>query len=131
MLNNDVFDFSFVKASEIFQATAAILAGILGSVAIMILGGVKLTDTRFFKRVALQTVQDSAEGYTAGFKEESMIGKTGIAYTVLRPSGKVLIDDVLHDAYTRGEYIERGDRILVISEEGTSLKVRKGEGDGK
>lgn len=131
MLNNDLFDFSFVKASEIFQATASILAGILGSVVIMILGGVKFTDTRFFKRVALQTVQDRAEGYTSRFKEEGMVGKTGIAYTVLRPSGKVLIEDVLYDAYTRGDYIEKGDRILVISEEGTSLKVRKAEGDGQ
>jgi membrane-bound serine protease (ClpP class) len=54
-----------------------------------------------------------------------MIGKTGIAYTVLRPSGKVLIDGVLYDAYTRGDYIEKNDKIKVISEEGTSLKVRK------
>jgi membrane-bound serine protease (ClpP class) len=131
MLNNDILDFSFVKSSEIFRATATILAGMFGSILIMFFGGVRLTNTRFFKRIALQAVQDRAEGYTASFKEESVIGKTGIAYTVLRPSGKVLIDDVLYDAYTRGDYIEKNDRIRVINEEGTSLKVRKIDEDTK
>ena len=54
-----------------------------------------------------------------------MIGKTGSAYTVLRPSGKVLIEGSLFDAYTRGDYIEKNDKIKVINDEGTSLKVKK------
>jgi membrane-bound serine protease (ClpP class) len=125
MLNNDVFDFSFVKGSEIFQAIVVILAGVFGSILFMFFGSVRLTNTRLFKRISLQAVQNRSEGYTSSFKEESMIGKTGIAYTVLRPSGKVLIDDVLYDAYTRGDYIDKNDKIRVINEEGTSLKVRK------
>jgi len=125
MLNNDIFDFSFVKGSEIFQATATILAGVFGSIIIMFFGGVRFTGTRLFKKIALQAVQKRSEGYTSSFKEESMIGKTGTAYTVLRPSGKVLIDGVLYDAYTRGDYVEKNDKIKVINEEGTSLKVRK------
>jgi membrane-bound serine protease (ClpP class) len=130
MLNNDVLDFSFVDSAEIFQAVAAILAGLLGSVILMFFGGVRLTNTKFFKNIALQSVQDKLEGYTSNFKELSLLGKTGKAYTVLRPSGKVIIDNILYDAYTRGDYIQRGEEILVVSEEGTSLKVRrKTEGD--
>ncbi len=125
MLNNDMLDFSFVKSSEIFQAVATILAGLFGSIIIMFFGGVRLTNTRFFKRIALETVQKRMEGYTSNFKTESLLGKTGKAYTVLRPSGKVLIDDVLYDAYTRGDYIQRDEEVIVIGEEGTSLKVRK------
>jgi len=125
MLNNDYFDFSFVKASEIFQATAAILAGLFGSLILIFFGGVRLTNTRIFKRIALQTVQDRSEGYTSNFKQEPMTGKTGTAYTVLRPSGKVMIEGVLYDAYTRGDYIDKNDRIKVLSDEGTSLKVKK------
>jgi membrane-bound serine protease (ClpP class) len=125
MLNNDFFDFSFVKASEIFQATATIIAGMFGSIIIMFFGGVRLTNTKFFNRIALQAVQNRSEGYTSSFKEESMIGKTGTAYTVLRPSGKVLIEGALYDAYTRGDYIDKNDKIKVINEEGTSLKVKK------
>jgi membrane-bound serine protease (ClpP class) len=125
MLNNDFFDFSFVKASEIFQATATILAGLFGSIIIMFFGGIRLTNSRLFKRIALQTVQNRSEGYTSSFKQEPMIGKTGTAYTVLRPSGKVMIEGSLFDAYTRGDYIEKNDKIKVINDEGTSLKVKK------
>ncbi len=125
MLNNDFFDFSFVKASEIFQATATILAGLFGSLIIMFFGGVRLTNSRLFKRIALQMVQNRSDGYTSNFKQESMAGKTGTAYTVLRPSGKVIIEGALYDASTRGDYIEKNDKIKVINDEGTSLKVKK------
>jgi membrane-bound serine protease (ClpP class) len=125
MLNNDLLDFSFVKTSEIFQAVAAILTGLFLSIILMFFGGVRLTNTRFFRRIALQTVQDRMEGYTSNFKEKSLLGKSGKAYTVLRPSGKVIIEDVLYDAYTRGDYIQKDEEIVVVSEEGTSLKVKK------
>ena len=47
-----------------------------------------------------------------------------MAYTVLRPSGKVMIDEKIYDAFTRGDYIEKGTAIEVLSSEGTTLKVR-------
>jgi len=125
MINNDLLDFSFVPNNELFQAIATILAGLFGGVIIMFFGGIRLTNTKFFKRIALVSVQDRKEGYTSNFKNQSLLGKSGKAYTVLRPSGKVMIDDVLYDAYTRGDYIQKNDEIIVISEEGTSLKVRK------
>jgi len=125
MLNNDLFDFSFVKASEIFRATITILAGLFGSIIIMFFGGIRLTNSKIFRRIALLAVQKRSEGYTSSFKQVPMIGKTGTAYTVLRPSGKVIIEGSLFDAYTRGDYIEKNDKIKVINDEGTSLKVKK------
>jgi membrane-bound serine protease (ClpP class) len=125
MLNNDVLDFSFVKAGEIFAAAITILAGLVGSLILIFFGGVRLTNTNLFKRIALQSVQQRSEGYTSNFKTESYIGKIGVAYTVLRPSGKILIDDNLYDAYTRGDYIQKDEKVIVIGEEGTSLKVKK------
>ncbi len=125
MLNNDFLDFSFVKASEIFQATATILAGLFGSIIIMFFGGIRFANSKIFSRIALLAVQKRSEGYTSSFKQEPMIGKTGTAYTVLRPSGKVMIEGSLFDASTRGDYINKNDKIKVISDEGTSLKVKK------
>ena len=49
----------------------------------------------------------------------------GVAYTNLRPSGKIMIDDGIYDAFTRGNYIPKDAVIEVISEEGTSLKVKE------
>lgn len=123
MLNNDLFDFSFVGFGAIVKAVLAVLLGILGGVVALFVGGVRLTESKAFSRVALMDTMQRDEGYTSSFYK-SMIGQRGIAQTILRPSGKIIIGDEIYDAYTRGEYIEAGTEIEVISEEGTSLKVR-------
>jgi len=127
MLNNDLFDFSFVPFSDIFKATTTTMLGLLGSIIIMIIGGVRLTNSAFFKRIALQATQSKSEGYTSNFKVESFVGKKGKTYTVLRPSGKILIDGELYDAFARNGYIEQDKEVIVLSDEGTSLKVREAE----
>jgi membrane-bound serine protease (ClpP class) len=124
MINNDAFDFEFVRMNDILYALAAAIGGLLGGTVLLFAGGARLADTRFYKRVALVDTQDRAQGYTSSFKE-NMKGQRGVAHTVLRPSGKVMINDKLHDAFTRGEYIERGEEIEVIDDETTSLKVKK------
>ena len=90
----------------------------------MFIGGVRFTHSKIFSRVALMDTQDRKEGFTSSFHQQPMVGKHGVAYTVLRPSGKVMIDGELYDAYTRGSYIAKDQNIEVISDEGTSLKVK-------
>ncbi len=125
MLDNDFFDFSFVDAEKIFIAVSTTLAGLLGAVIVMFFGGVRMTQTSFFKRIALEEVQDRNEGFTSNFKTESFLGRKGMAFTVLRPSGKIKIDDNVYDAFTRGDFIEKGKEIEVVNEEGTSLQVKE------
>lgn len=125
MLNNDNLDFSFVELGDIFMAVSAALLGLLGGFMVMFAGGVKLTKSRFFKRIALEDRQESSQGYTANTMVMSMLGKKGTAFTVLRPSGKIMIENELYDAYTRGSYINQNEEVVVIGEEGTSLKVKK------
>ena len=130
MINNDAFDFSFVPAGEIMTAVLTTLMGLLGAVILMFFGGVGFTESKLFRRVALVDVQDSKEGYTSDFKARSYLGESGTAFTVLRPSGKVQIGDEVLDAYTRGEFIAEGEKVKVIDEEGTSLKVKKSIDEG-
>ena len=125
MLNNNFFDFEFVPKENIMQALITTLLGLFGSLVLMFIGGVRLTQTKYFKRIALQDTQNSAEGYSSRFIEKGFIGKIGTVYSVLRPSGKVEIEGDLYDAYTRGEYLEQGEQIEVIEESGTSLRVKK------
>ena len=99
----------------------------MGSIIVMFLGGVRLANSRVFARVALQETQDKSQGFTSRFIEKSMAGKEGEAYTILRPSGKVMIDENIYDAYTRGEYIAQGTKVEVLSDEGTSLRVKAKE----
>lgn len=124
MLNNESFDFFFVDPTDIVQAATTTLAGMLGAMLLLFFGGARLTSMAAFQRVALQQTQSRSEGYTAKASVALMVGREGEAFTVLRPSGKVMIDDELHDAYTRGDYIERGSRVVVVSDEGSSLRVK-------
>jgi membrane-bound serine protease (ClpP class) len=124
MLNNDLFDFSFVDNKDIFLAIGTTITSMLAAIIVMFFGGVRLTNTRVFQRIALQATQDRSAGYTSNFKQESYLGKTGKTYTVLRPSGKIVINGEIFDAYSRGEFIDKNTDVIVIEESGTSLKVK-------
>ena len=124
MLNNDNFNFDFVPSGDIMIASSVVLAGMVGSVLALFFFGYKFTQSKMFRRVSLQDTQDSSKGYSSNFRAESMIGAEGIAYTILRPSGRIEIADELYDAYTRGDFIEKGQKVRVISQEGSSLKVK-------
>jgi membrane-bound serine protease (ClpP class) len=125
MLDNDFFNFDYVPGNRIVAAALAALGGLLGGVILLFVGGSRFMDSRAFRKIALVDTQSRSEGYVATFITESMKGKKGLAQTVLRPSGKVLINDKIYDAYTQGEYIDRGESIEVIGDETTSLRVRK------
>lgn len=124
MLNNDAFDFEFVPMDDMLYALAAALGGTLGGLVLLLFGGSKLPETRFFSRIALTDTQNRSDGYVSFRFAETLVGKTGTAETVLRPSGKVMIDGKLYDASTRGDYIQKGQSVEVVSEDGPSLKVK-------
>jgi membrane-bound serine protease (ClpP class) len=125
MINNNNFDFEFVRMNDILIALSAAMGGLLGAMVLMFTLGARLADTKFFNRIALADTQDSTKGFTSTFVKEEMKGKKGIAHTILRPSGKVLIEGIFYDAYSTGEYIDKGEAIEVVSNETTSLKVKK------
>ncbi len=124
MLNNDFFNFEFVPLGDIVVATFTAMGGLTGGVLLLFFGGAKLTQTKAFKRLALTDTQESAQGYSVNISSKELIGKKGIAHTVLRPSGKVMIDDQVYDAFTRGDYVQKGEPIEVIGTEGITLKVK-------
>lgn len=127
MLNNDFFNFEFVPLGDIIVATFATVGGLTGGVLLLFFGGARLTKTKAFQRIALNDTQEKSQGYTVNTLSDTLVGKKGTAYTVLRPGGKVIIDEQIYDAFTRGDYVERGEPIEVIGNEGITLKVKKAE----
>ena len=125
MINNDSFDFEFVRMNDILIAMAAAVGGLLGGVVVFFVGGAQLVNTRFFQRVALTDTQQSSAGYTSSVLPEALTGEQGVAFTVLRPSGKVQIGQQVYDASTRGEYIDAGQPIEVVAKSGSSLLVKR------
>jgi membrane-bound serine protease (ClpP class) len=125
MLNNDFFNFEFVPLGDIIIASFATIGGITGGVLLLFFGGARLTNTKAFQRITLTDTQDKSLGYTVNTLSDALMGQKGIAYTVLRPGGKVIIDDQIYDAFTRGDYVEKGEAIEVIGNEGITLKVKR------
>lgn len=124
MLANDNFNFDYVPSAEITQAALVVVMAMFSSIVLLFVLGYRITESKMFERVALVTEQKKSDGYIATFYKEDLVGKDGIAVTILRPSGRIEIEDEIYDAYTRGEYIEKGTKVKVVSQEGTSLKVR-------
>ena len=125
MLNNDLFDFTFVVSSDVVSASLSVLISIFLLGIIILFGGIKLTDTDAFKKIALEETQDSKKGYISNNYPKEIVGKIGKSYTILRPSGKVIIDDSIYDATSSDGFVEKNSKIKVIGNEGSALKVRK------
>ena len=66
-------------------------------------------------------------GYIAGDSASQLPSKgvKGIAGTTLRPAGKVIIDDVWYDAISTGNFIEKGESIIVADLDGSNVMVEK------
>ena len=128
MIPNQNFDFEFVPAADLFAALLTVILSALGSVVLIFWLTPKINKWGAFRSVALADTQQRSEGYTSSFYSNSLLGKTGVVHSRLRPSGKVELDGEIYDAYSRGEFVDQGEKIIVISTEGTSLKVKQWEG---
>lgn len=125
MLNNDFFNFEFVPLGDIVKASVAAVGGVTGGMLLLIFGGAKIVETKAFKKISLNESQKSADGFTVNSNAQLLLNKKGVAHTVLRPSGKILIDGEVYDAFTRGEYIEKGEQVEIIGTEGVTLRVKR------
>ncbi|TAE74928.1 MAG: hypothetical protein EAZ85_03560 [Bacteroidetes bacterium] len=119
---NQGFDFSLVSP-EVWAS--ALIASILGWLSTT--GGILYLVPKFLlnSRFSAKGTLSKEQGYLANPIQEDLTGKLGIAFTVLRPSGKIQIDQKVYDASTMGEFIEPQTSIIVLGKEGSTWKVRK------
>lgn len=86
----------------------------------------RIFSTNRFGHLALDTVQNKSEGFTTANQEyTSMIGKNGRTFSILRPSGKVIIDNQMYDATAVSGYINADTEVIVLSYQTGQLIVRK------
>jgi membrane-bound serine protease (ClpP class) len=125
MLPNEAFNFDFVPATQLFSALLTVILAALASVGLVFWLTPKVNQWRAFRQITLATTLERSEGYTSSFYSNDLEGKTGTVHSRLRPSGKVEIGGEIYDACSRGEFLDQGEKIVVISTEGTSLRVKK------
>lgn len=123
MVGNVRFNFEGVPLREVFQATMTVMGGMgMGLVLIIYLSS-RIGKRGLLRNVALNTDQ---EGFiSVSMEPVSLIGKTGVAATDLRPSGRVFMEGEYYDANSLKGFIEKGDEVVVIRYEGFQLHVRK------
>lgn len=59
-----------------------------------------------------------------GAEQLNLLNETGVAFTVLRPSGTAVIDGRRVDVVTEGVFVEKGTSLKVIAIEGMRVVVR-------
>jgi membrane-bound serine protease (ClpP class) len=124
-LNNSSFDFTFVQDGDIYITSGTVLFSFTAGIVLAFVAGNQFMKSALFNKISVQETFAASEGYTSNFNTGSLIGKQGTSYSVLRPSGKVMIDGIVYDAYSRGEFIEEKKNIEVIEQVGSSLKVKE------
>ncbi len=128
LIGNVNFDFEGVDPSNITTALFTVIIALFGGFLISLYLSNRLFSAQsgVFKNLSLKAVQNTDEGFVS--IETSLLeleGKKGVAKTVLRPSGKVMIKGEMYDAVAETGYIEAGDPIEVTKVEATQLYVEK------
>lgn len=81
---------------------------------------------RAFAGLALGANQDLDKGYVGvDSAQKTLIGKTGTAQTVLRPSGKVMVEGKIYDAKSEYGLIEKGSEVKVLRYETGQVYVTR------
>lgn len=121
LLNNTNFDFENVSGAEAGRASLTVLVGLgLGFVLMLWLSS-RIGNKGLFRKVAL--VADLEETVSVPVLT-SLVGKEGTAATVLRPSGKVLIDGEIYDGVSMQDFIEKGTPVKVVRSENAQVYVQ-------
>ncbi len=80
--------------------------------------------SRLGRGFVLQQRSDSSKGYvSADLEKKSLVGKRGITLCMLRPAGKVKIEDARIDAVSDGEFIPKDSEVEVVKVEGNRVIV--------
>ena len=121
LLNNTNFNFENVSSIEAGKASLTVLMGLGAGFALMIWLSNRIGNKGLFRKVAL--VADLEEAVSSPVLT-SLIGKEGTAATVLRPSGKVLIDGEIYDGVSMQDFIEKGTPVKVVRFENAQVYVQ-------
>ena len=121
LINNVNFNFESVGSFEIGRALVVVLVALTVGFGIMLWLSHRIgSSNSMLRRVALEADLETA---TSSPVLSDLVGKEGIAATVLRPSGKVIIDGVYYDGVSESGFIEKGVKVTVVRFENAQVYV--------
>lgn len=126
LIDNIIFEYEGLGAwDKVLKAFFLVIFSLFVSFIMSIILSKRLFTSKSLK-LALNTVQNKDEGYIGiDSHQKEMIGKEGLAFTILRPSGRVEIEGEIYDAKAEIGYINKGEKVKVIRDEAGQLYVMK------
>lgn len=123
LVGNIRFSLEGVDAAGLFRAVMIVLGGMgMGMVLIIYLTG-RIGKPGILRNAALNADE---EGFVSVPMEPRLLtGKSGVAATVLRPSGKIFLEGTYYDAVSLKGFIEKGEEVVVKRYENFQLYVMR------
>ena len=126
MLDNVRFNFDSVSGTDAQRAILTVSVGIIVGLSAIIYLLHRIGSKGFMQKLALNKEEKVSEGYVGVDADmHTFVGCKGHAATILRPSGKVLIEGHYYDAVAMYGCIERNAPIEVVRFENAQLYVKE------
>lgn len=117
----------FIIAPNIYFAIGIISLSILLFAFILFVLTKTIPKNSLYKTLLLKTKLDSEGGFLSSKENTTHIGEIMEVDTFLRPSGRVKKDDIIYDAMSESEFIEKGQKVKVVGNKGYILIVKRFE----
>lgn len=115
LIANDGFDFTIQNTSQIRIAFQIITFSVLAFLTLLVLASQGFHKLTFIKKASLETtLERNSQKNTPVNKIENTIA---ICFTDLKPYGKIIIDNNIHNAMSINGYASKGDKVLLLHKE--------------
>jgi membrane-bound ClpP family serine protease len=116
----------FLAGENGIQMGVSILIAIFCSVLVFFIM-IKIFNKKLvlFNKMVLSESAKKEDGYVSNVNRTDLLGKEGIALTILRPAGTVIINNERVDVVSEGGFIDQNAVVKVIKVEGARIVVRE------
>lgn len=114
----------FLTAKPLVATLVTIVLGLILVVMVIIFMRSMKNGMLFRSPIVLKEKIESEAVSLSDAKPETLIGKTGVAVTPLRPSGIALIDGKRYSVETQATFTEKDSEITVIAVDGPKITVK-------
>ena len=127
MVDNIVFELEWnIAFAEVIKRFFIVITSMFLSLILSLYLGKQLFTAKTFAGLALERNLDTEDGFLGvESQQKELVGRTGIVESILRPAGKVVIDDEIYDAVSEYGFIDKDTKVRVTRYETGQIYVIK------
>ena len=129
LVDNVVFEdpeFTGEGLGLLMKSLSLVLVSVLLGLILSLWTTKKLLTSTAFSKLSLKSEQQIDQGYIAvDTEQQALVGESGVAHTVLRPSGRVIVNEKIFDAMSVYGFIEKGESVKIVRYESGQVYVVK------